>query len=65
MMIREETFWKKRSTVLWLKIGDRNTTFFHRSTSIHKSRDTIDNIKYDNNVKLTKNEEIGNWVTDY
>ena len=28
-MIREETYyWKQRSRVLWLKVGDRKTAFF-------------------------------------
>ena len=42
-----------------------NTMFFHRSASIHKWRNTIDNIQDDNNVKLYKLEHIGNWVMAY
>ena len=51
--------------MLWLKVGNRNTTFFHRSSLVQKWRNTIDNIKDDNNVKLNKHEEIGNWAMAY
>ena len=60
MMIIEENLWRQSSRVLWLEVGDRNTNFFHRSTSIHKRRNMIDNVKDDNKVKLTKIEEMGN-----
>ena len=65
MIIREETYWKQRSRVIWLKVGDRNTAFFHRSASIDKRRNNIDNIKDDNNVKLNKPEEIRNQEMAY
>ena len=64
MMIREETFLKQRLKVLWLKVGDRNIAYFHRSALIHKRRNTID-IKDGNNVNLSKLDQIGNYVTSY
>eukprot|EP00253_Pinus_taeda_P032627 PITA_32627 len=45
---QEEIFWKQKSRVQWLKEGDINTKFFHKST--------IENRTY-NRISLIKDEE--------
>jgi hypothetical protein len=62
---KEETFWKQRSRILWLEAGDRNTTFFHRSASIHKRRNTINSLMDDRGRVYKSNEEMGNHAVDY
>lgn len=51
LLSQEETYWRQRSHILWLKEGDRNSSFFHRRASNRRSR---------NKIKGLTNEE-GYW----
>ncbi|CAK9147551.1 unnamed protein product [Ilex paraguariensis] len=51
---REEMYWCQRSRLNWLKYGDRNTKFFHTTTSQRRQR---------NKIIMLKDRE-GGWVTD-
>ncbi|XP_062010699.1 uncharacterized protein LOC133727086 [Rosa rugosa] len=54
LLSQEETFWKQRSKVQWLKEGDRNTGFFHRKAANRKRKNLIPGL-YD---------EDGTWCED-
>ncbi|XP_062014381.1 uncharacterized protein LOC133730890 [Rosa rugosa] len=54
----QEKYWRQRSRALWLKDGDRNTSFFHRKASNRKSRNTIRGLLDENNVWQSETLEI-------
>ncbi|KAL6137214.1 hypothetical protein ACLB2K_062506 [Fragaria x ananassa] len=54
LLSQEETFWRQRAKVTWLRDGDRNTTYFHHKASNRKRKNNIKGL-YD---------ECGMWVED-
>ncbi|KAL8478339.1 hypothetical protein ACS0TY_030301 [Phlomoides rotata] len=61
----EEMWWFQRSRVLWLKDGDRNTSFFHTKASQRRRRNTIHRIKDGEGIWARDSEGIGKVLTDY
>lgn len=51
---KEEIYWEQRARVNWLKHGDRNTTFFHKSATMRKRRNFVKGLEND----------LGKWVDD-
>ncbi|KAF7154187.1 hypothetical protein RHSIM_Rhsim01G0110800 [Rhododendron simsii] len=51
---KESMFWHQRSRVNWLRMGDRNTRFFHLTTIQRRQRNQIAKLKAEN----------GEWQTD-
>ena len=61
----EEEMWHQRSRNNWLKVGDRNTTFFHTKATNRHQRDTISKILDENNRCLEDVDEIGHTFVHY
>eukprot|EP00253_Pinus_taeda_P023689 PITA_23689 len=55
---QEEIFWRQKSRVQWLKEGERNTRFFHRSTLANRAHNRISSIKDEGGQLLNTHEEI-------
>ena len=41
----EETSWRQKSRVLWLKEGDNNTKFFHKMTNSNRCRNFMEKLE--------------------
>nr|POE55508.1 hypothetical protein CFP56_67927 [Quercus suber] len=52
-LARSESLWRQKCRELWLKTGDKNSSFFHLSTIIRRRH---------NNVNAIKDDD-GTWVT--
>ena len=55
--LAEEISWRQKSRETWLKEGDRNTGFFHRTANAHRRRNFVNSIRI-NGRKLVKDAEI-------
>ncbi|XP_021864949.1 uncharacterized protein [Spinacia oleracea] len=49
---QEEAFWMTRARTNWIKCGEQNTTYFHRSVTIRRKRNKI----------TTLNSEVGQVI---
>ena len=51
----EETSWRQKSRVLWLKKGDNNTKYFHKMANSNRRRNYMKKVEVDGTI----HEKIG------
>ncbi|KAB5561274.1 hypothetical protein DKX38_006231 [Salix brachista] len=61
----EEAFFKQCSRVQWLKLGDHNTKFFHRSLVHRNARGTISSLRDEEGRTHTDNQAMGDIAVGY
>eukprot|EP00253_Pinus_taeda_P026591 PITA_26591 len=62
---QEESLWKQKSRVLWLKEGEQNTKFFHRSAMDYRSANKILELKNSEGELLRNHNEISASLSDH
>ena len=57
--------WRQKSRVQWLQQGERNTSFFHKSTIQHRAWNRILSLKKADDDKVFSREHIGDELNSY
>lgn len=63
--IAEEAYWKQRSRLLWLSLGDRNTEYFHAITKGRKRANAFTVLEDSDGNIVYKEEDIGKSIVKY
>jgi hypothetical protein len=62
---QEETPWCQKSRIRWLKEGERNTKFFHRTTIARRSHNKILKIRDQDGIERESHREIENALVKH
>ena len=65
LLAKEETHWRQRSRVSWLREGDRNSKFYHACASQRKRTNTIVGLRDPNGIWQESHFGISNTAIDY
>lgn len=65
LLLQQELYWKQRSSVSWLKEGDKNTKLFQMMAVNRKQKNTIASILKDNGDPTFIHEEISNSLVSH
>ena len=62
---QEETLWRQKSRIRWLKDGEKNTKFFHSTTIQRRMHNNITHIQNEQSIRVEKHEEIETELLNY
>jgi hypothetical protein len=62
---QEEILWRQKSRIRWLKEGDRNTKFFHRTTVQRRHTNRITSLISTNGEPLHSHDDMEAALVDY
>lgn len=55
---KDERYWEQRARINWLKLGNRNTTFFHKQATQRKRKNLIQKMQFEDGRITEEDEEI-------
>lgn len=58
LLRQQETFWRQKSRVQWIRKGDRNTRFFHQATMVQRSSNCIRQLRISDSIFVDGAHEI-------
>ncbi|XP_024178720.1 uncharacterized protein LOC112184715 [Rosa chinensis] len=60
-----ETYWRQRSRIQWLRDGDRNTSFFHRRASNRRCRNRVKGLRNGQGQWTSQPIEVSDILINY
>ncbi|KAA3480901.1 reverse transcriptase [Gossypium australe] len=61
---KDEMYWEQRARSNWLKLGDRNTAYFHKCATIRRRGNAINKLFLDDGKEITDCSEITKAATE-
>ncbi|KAJ6756449.1 hypothetical protein OIU79_028773 [Salix purpurea] len=61
----EESYYKQKSRIQWLTLGDKNTSFFHRSLLHRRMRNQIITLEDGRGNVISNQKDMGNMAVNY
>jgi len=65
MLQQEETLWRKKSWIRWIKEGERNTKFFHRTTMARRAHNKILKIRDQDGIERESHKDIETTLVNH
>uniref|UniRef100_A0A803NTC1 Reverse transcriptase domain-containing protein n=1 Tax=Cannabis sativa TaxID=3483 RepID=A0A803NTC1_CANSA len=65
LLFKEETYWRQRSRIQWLNLGDKNTRFFHKFASNRKRSNRIDSLTSEDGIVFHDSDSILSLIQSY
>ncbi|KAA3479365.1 reverse transcriptase [Gossypium australe] len=62
---KEEIYWEQRARTNWLKMGDKNTAFFHKSASQRRRKNKVKGLEDEFGTLKIETEEMEKMATHY
>uniref|UniRef100_A0A803NMW7 Reverse transcriptase domain-containing protein n=1 Tax=Cannabis sativa TaxID=3483 RepID=A0A803NMW7_CANSA len=62
---KKESLWRQKSREVWLRLGDRNSKFFHASTIIQRRRNQILSLKDHEGNKCDDRRKMSSIIENY
>lgn len=59
----EEAFYKQKARVYWIKLGDQNTSYFHKQVAVHRARNKVVSINNSQGTRHDKYAEVKDIVS--
>ncbi|KAK2388712.1 hypothetical protein QL285_062362 [Trifolium repens] len=58
LLVQEESYWRQRAKMHWLRDGDMNTKFFHMSASTRQRAKKIEKLVNEDNIEVTGQADL-------
>lgn len=62
---KDERYWEQRAKLNWLKLGDKNTTFFHGQATQRQRKNLINKLQNDNGCETGDLQEMESIARSY